>query len=204
MSGLSTTGSTVLTGLDQLPPSINLWRHALHWFGGIGIIVLAVAILPLLGVGGMQLYRAETPGPGQGREVDPRITETAKALWLVYSLITAVGIVALKLAGMNWLDAMCHTFSAMGWAASRPRLQRRLVQIPCRSSWSRVDVARGAEFRTSLRRNPPPDARALPRRPEARGSSCSWARASCSSPCCCTFPAPTRRSPHHCVTRPST
>ena len=114
MSGLTTTGSTVLSGLDQLPPSINLWRHALHWFGGIGIIVLAVAILPLLGVGGMQLYRAETPGPVKDEKLTPRITETAKALWLSYSLITVVGILALKLAGMNWLDAICHTFSAMG------------------------------------------------------------------------------------------
>jgi trk system potassium uptake protein TrkH len=70
MSGLTTTGSTVLTGLDKLPPSINLWRHALHWFGGIGIIVLAVAVLPLLGVGGMQLYRAETPGPVKDEKAD--------------------------------------------------------------------------------------------------------------------------------------
>jgi trk system potassium uptake protein TrkH len=114
MSGLTTTGSTILTGIDQLPPSINLWRHALHWFGGIGIIVLVVAILPLLGVGGMQLYRAETPGPVKDEKLTPRITETAKALWLSYSAITVFGIFALKLAGMNWLDAICHTFSAMG------------------------------------------------------------------------------------------
>jgi trk system potassium uptake protein TrkH len=114
MSGLTTTGSTILTNLDQLPPSINLWRHALHWFGGIGIIVLAVAILPLLGVGGMQLYRAETPGPVKDEKLTPRITETAKALWFSYSAITVLGIVALKIAGMNWLDAICHTFSAMG------------------------------------------------------------------------------------------
>ncbi|MCU0758538.1 MAG: potassium transporter [Steroidobacteraceae bacterium] len=113
MSGLTTTGSTVLTGLDDLPPSINLWRHALHWFGGIGIIVLAVAILPLLGVGGMQLYRAETPGPVKDEKLTPRITETAKALWLSYSVITAIGIVALKLCGMSWFDAVCHTFSVM-------------------------------------------------------------------------------------------
>ena len=114
MSGLTTTGSTVLTGLDNLPASINLWRHALHWFGGIGIIVLAVAILPLLGVGGMQLYKAETPGPMKDEKLTPRITETAKALWFTYSAITLAGIASLRIAGMNWLDAICHTFSAMG------------------------------------------------------------------------------------------
>ena len=114
VSGLTTTGSTVITGLDTLQPSINLWRHALHWFGGIGIIVLAVAVLPLLGVGGMALYRAETPGPVKDEKLTPRITETAKALWLTYIGITAVGIIALRAAGMGWLDAICHTFSAMG------------------------------------------------------------------------------------------
>ena len=114
VSGLTTTGSTVLTGLDHLQPSINLWRHALHWFGGIGIIVLAVAVLPLLGVGGMALYRAETPGPVKDEKLTPRITETAKALWMTYIGITAVGIVALRVAGLGWLDAICHTFSAMG------------------------------------------------------------------------------------------
>jgi trk system potassium uptake protein TrkH len=114
MSGLTTTGSTVLTGLDALPASINLWRHALHWFGGIGIIVLAVAVLPLLGVGGMQLYRAETPGPVKDEKLTPRITETAKALWVTYSVITVAGILGLKLCGLSWLDAICHTFSAMG------------------------------------------------------------------------------------------
>lgn len=114
VSGLTTTGSTVITGLDTLPPSINLWRHALHWFGGIGIIVLAVAVLPMLGVGGMALYRAETPGPVKDEKLTPRITETAKALWLTYISITVIGIIALRAAGMGWLDAICHTFSAMG------------------------------------------------------------------------------------------
>jgi trk system potassium uptake protein len=114
MSGLTTTGSTVLSGLDNLPPSINLWRHALHWYGGIGIIVLAVAVLPLLGVGGMQLYKAETPGPMKDEKLTPRITGTAKALWLAYSTFTLLGILALKAAGASWLDAICHTFSAMG------------------------------------------------------------------------------------------
>ena len=88
MSGLSTTGATVLTGLDTMAPSLNMWRAALHWYGGMGIIVLAVAILPLLGVGGMQLYKAETPGPVKNEKLTPRITQTAKALWFVYLLIT--------------------------------------------------------------------------------------------------------------------
>jgi trk system potassium uptake protein TrkH len=114
MSGLTTTGSTVLNGLDQLPESINLWRCMLHWIGGIGIIVLAVAVLPLLGVGGMQLYKAETPGPVKDEKLTPRITETAKALWFAYLAITAGGIVALRMAGLSWFDAICHCFSAIG------------------------------------------------------------------------------------------
>ena len=101
MSGLTTTGATVLTGLDALPPSVNLWRHELNWLGGMGIIVLAVAILPLLGVGGMQLYKAETPGPMKDSKLTPRIASTAKALWLVYFGITAACIASLKLAGMT-------------------------------------------------------------------------------------------------------
>jgi trk system potassium uptake protein TrkH len=112
-SGITTTGSTVLTRLEELPPAINLWRHALHWYGGMGIIVLALAILPLLGVGGMQLYKAETPGPIKDTKLTPRITETAKALWLTYTGITIACIVALKVVGMNWFDAICHAFSTM-------------------------------------------------------------------------------------------
>jgi trk system potassium uptake protein TrkH len=113
MSGLSTTGATVLVGLERLPPSINLWRAALHWYGGMGIIVLVVAILPLLGVGGMQLYKAETPGPVKNEKLTPRITETAKALWFIYLLITLACIAALRLAGMNWFDAVFHAFSTL-------------------------------------------------------------------------------------------
>lgn len=114
MSGLTTTGSTVLTGLDQLPPSLNFWRHALEWFGGLGIIVMALAVLPLLGVGGMQLYKGQTPGPVKEERLAPRITETVKSLWLVYALITAAGIVSLRICGMSWFDAICHAFSAVG------------------------------------------------------------------------------------------
>jgi len=113
MSGLSTTGATVLVGLDDLPPSVNLWRHALCWYGGMGIIVLVVAILPLLGVGGMQLYKAETPGPVKNDKLTPRITQTAKALWFVYFLITVACILSLRIAGMDWFDAVCHAFAAM-------------------------------------------------------------------------------------------
>jgi trk system potassium uptake protein TrkH len=113
MSGLSTTGATVLVGLEHLPPSINLWRAALHWYGGMGIIVLVVAILPLLGVGGMQLYKAETPGPVKNEKLTPRITETAKTLWFIYLLITLACIACLRLAGMNWFDAIFHAFSTL-------------------------------------------------------------------------------------------
>jgi trk system potassium uptake protein TrkH len=114
MSGMSTTGATVLSGLDTMSPSINLWRHELNWLGGMGIIVLAVAVLPLLGIGGRQLFKAETPGPMKDSALTPRITETARNLWLVYCMITAACIVLLKAAGMNWLDAICHAFAAMG------------------------------------------------------------------------------------------
>jgi trk system potassium uptake protein TrkH len=114
MSGLTTTGATVLTGLDSMPQAINLWRHELVWMGGMGIIVLAVAIMPLLGIGGRQLYKAETPGPMKDAALTPRITETARSLWLVYLGISIACIVSLKIAGMSWFDALCHGFSAMG------------------------------------------------------------------------------------------
>ena len=92
-SGLTTTGGTVLSGLEYLPRSINLWRHLLSWLGGMGIIVLAVAILPMLGVGGMQIYRAEMPGPMKDSKLTPRIGQTAKLLWAVYAGLTAACIV---------------------------------------------------------------------------------------------------------------
>jgi trk system potassium uptake protein TrkH len=111
-SGLTTTGATVMTSLDQLPPAINLWRHALQWYGGMGVVVLAVAVLPLLGVGGMQLYRAEMQGAYKDK-LTPRITDTAKTLWLVYAGLTTVCVLALRAAGMDWFDALCHAFSAL-------------------------------------------------------------------------------------------
>ena len=113
MSGLTTTGATVLTGLDDLPKSILYYRQQLQWLGGMGIIVLAVAVLPMLGVGGMQLYRAETPGPVKDTKLTPRITETAKALWYVYLAFTITCLVGYMAAGMGWFDALCHAFSTV-------------------------------------------------------------------------------------------
>lgn len=113
MSGLTTTGATILTGLDELPKSILYYRQQLQWLGGMGIIVLAVAVLPMLGVGGMQLYRAETPGPVKDTKLTPRITETAKALWYVYLAFTILCAVGFWVAGMNFFDAICHAFSTV-------------------------------------------------------------------------------------------
>lgn len=118
MSGFTTTGASVLPSgnfqtLESIPHGIIFWRALTHWFGGMGVLVLCVAILPFLGVGGMQIYRAEMPGPSKDR-LTPRITTTAKLLWGVYALLTLVEILLLKyLGGMNWFDATCHTFATM-------------------------------------------------------------------------------------------
>ncbi|MDH5469053.1 MAG: TrkH family potassium uptake protein [Gammaproteobacteria bacterium] len=112
-SGLTTTGATVITGLDDLPPSILFYRQQLQWLGGMGIIVLAVAIMPMLGVGGMQLYRAETPGPIKDNKLTPRITETAKALWYIYLSLTIVCALGYWAAGMSVFDAISHSFSTI-------------------------------------------------------------------------------------------
>ena len=113
MSGLTTTGTTILSGLDELPPAILYYRHQIQWLGGLGMIVLAVAVLPMLGVGGMQLYRAELPGPVKDAKLTPKITKTAAALWYVYLVITFACFVAYKLAGMSLFDAICHSFSTV-------------------------------------------------------------------------------------------
>jgi trk system potassium uptake protein TrkH len=113
-SGLTASGATVLSGLDRLPPSINIWRGFMIWLGGMGVIVLAVAILPLLGVGGSQLFKAETPTPMKDTKLTPRIAETAKGLWLVYFALTVACGLAYHWAGMSWLDAVMHAFTTMG------------------------------------------------------------------------------------------
>ena len=113
-SGLTASGGTVLSGLDQLPPSINLWRGFMIWLGGMGVIVLTVAILPLLGVGGSQIFKAETPGPMKDTKLTPRIAETAKGLWLVYFALTGLCLLCYRWAGMTWVDSLMHAFTTMG------------------------------------------------------------------------------------------
>lgn len=113
LSGLTTTGATVLTGLDFLPKSILYYRQQLQWLGGIGIIVIAVAVLPMLGIGGMQLYRAETPGPVKDSKLTPRITETAKALFFIYVSLTLACLFAYWAAGMSLFDAIGHAFATV-------------------------------------------------------------------------------------------
>ncbi len=114
MSGLTATGATVLAGLDALPNSINLWRAQLHWLGGLGVIVLVVAVLPLLGVGGRQMFKAETPTPMKDQKLTPRMAETAKGLWVVYILLTLACIAVFHVLGMSLFDAVVHGFSVMG------------------------------------------------------------------------------------------
>ncbi|MEC9191112.1 MAG: TrkH family potassium uptake protein [Pseudomonadota bacterium] len=113
VSGLTTTGATVISGLDELPQSILFYRQLLQWLGGMGIIVLAVALLPMLGIGGMQLYRAESPGPVKDNKLVPRLAETAKSLWLLYLSLTVVCMLAYWAAGMSIFDAISHSFSTV-------------------------------------------------------------------------------------------
>jgi len=112
-SGLSTTGATVLTGIDSLPRAILYYRQQLQWLGGMGIVVLAVAIMPMLGVGGMQLYRSEIPGPVKDNKLSPRIADTAKTLWIIYCGLTVLCALAYAMAGMSWFDAIGHSFSTI-------------------------------------------------------------------------------------------
>lgn len=112
ISGYSTTGSSILTDIESMPKGILFWRSATHWIGGMGIIVLTVAILPLLGIGGMQLFMAEAPGPSADK-MHPRITETAKRLWLIYFILTITEFLLLKIAGMTWFDAINHAMATM-------------------------------------------------------------------------------------------
>jgi trk system potassium uptake protein len=135
MSGLTTTGATVIVGIDELPRSILYYRQQLQWLGGMGIIVLAVAVLPMLGIGGMQLYRAETPGPMKDSKLTPRITETAKALWYIYLGLTITCGTAYWIAGMSLFDAVGHAFSTVAiggfstYDASMGHFDSRVIEM---------------------------------------------------------------------------
>ena len=120
MSALTATGATALVGLDGLPVSVNVWRCFLQYIGGLGIILLVVAVLPLLGLGGMQLYRAETPGPLKDDRLTPRIAETARGLWTVYFALSAACLLAYRVAGMSWPDAFMHMCTTMGLGGFSP------------------------------------------------------------------------------------
>ncbi len=112
ISGYSTTGSSILTDIESMPKGILFWRSSTHWIGGMGIIVLTIAILPLLGIGGMQLFMAEAPGPSADK-LHPRITDTAKRLWIIYFSLTLIEFFLLKFAGMTWFDAINHAMATM-------------------------------------------------------------------------------------------
>lgn len=113
MSALTATGATLLSGLDNLPPSLNVWRAELQWLGGMGVIVLVVAVLPVIGVGGRQIARAEIPGSMKDDRLTPRMTQTAKGLWAIYFALTLACLLAYWLAGMSWLDALIHSFTTL-------------------------------------------------------------------------------------------
>lgn len=112
-SGFSTTGATILSDIETLPRSINLWRCETHWLGGMGIVALTVALLPIMGVGGFQLIKAETTGPEKGK-LTPKITNTAKILWILYFSLTVAETLLLKIAGMDFIDALSHAFATLG------------------------------------------------------------------------------------------
>ena len=112
MSGFTTTGASIMTDIEALSRGLLFWRSLTHWLGGMGIILLSLAILPILGIGGMQLYKAEVPGPTSDK-LSPRVRETAKFLWFVYVLFTAVEVLLLKFGGMSWYDSLCHSFGTM-------------------------------------------------------------------------------------------
>ncbi len=113
VSGFTTTGATVIDHIDSLPWAVRFYRQFLQWLGGIGIVVLAIAVLPMLGIGGMQLYKSEVPGPIKDSKLKPRITQTAKTLWYIYLVLTVACALSYYVAGMNWFDAIIHSFSTV-------------------------------------------------------------------------------------------
>ena len=123
MSGFTTTGATVLREIDRIAPEILFWRNLTQWIGGMGIIILSLAIFPALGIGSFLLFKAEIPGGSTVERMQPRLAETAKLLWKTYVVLTALEILALRLAGMGWFDAVCHTFSTVATGGFSPHTQ---------------------------------------------------------------------------------
>ena len=166
MSGLTATGATLLEGLDQLAPSINVWRAELQWLGGMGVIVLVVAILPMVGVGGRQISKAEIPGPMKDEALTPRMTQTAKGLWIVYVALTAACLLAYRAAGMPWLDALIHSFTTLSLGRFLVlRRESRLLQLaPDRVRVDGFHAARRHQLRLALPGVAGPQPCALPPR----------------------------------------
>jgi len=135
VSGFTTTGASILTDIESVSKGLLFWRSFIQWLGGMGIIVLSIAILPFIGVGGMQLYKAEVPSPVPDK-LKPRIKDTAKILWKVYVLITAAEIGLLMLGGMSFFDAVCHALTTLPPADSRQRIRRRPFTTAPISTWS--------------------------------------------------------------------
>jgi trk system potassium uptake protein len=187
MSGLTTTGATVLTGLDALPTSVNLWRCFLQWMGGMGILVLAVAILPLLGMGGSQLFRAEASGPMKDAKLTPRIAETAKGLWSIYLVFSLVCLFAYRLGGMSWMDAWMHMFTTVSlgglssYDASFGHFQSPLLEWMC-TVFMLLGSCSFALYFVALRKR---SAWLIVSDPEVRGTMLLLVGPACSSPCCC-------------------
>ena len=191
LSGLTTTGATVLTGLDDLPRSVLFYRQLLQWLGGMGIIVLAVAVLPMLGVGGMQLYRAESPGPIKDSKLTPRIAHTAKALWYIYLGLTVLCGFAYWVAGMNGFDGhLPCVFDGCHRRLLHPRLEHRLFrQRRDRDRGHRLHGARRDQLRAALCRIG--SAQSVPVLAGCGSCACTWALWRWSAPwwwqrCCCT------------------
>src|SRR5690554_4183174 len=150
MSGLTTTGASVLSGLDEMAPSLLYYRQQLQWLGGMGVVVLAVAILPMLGVGGMQLYKAEIPGPMKESKLTPRIAETAKALWYVYLLVTVSCVAGYWFAGLPLFEAICHSFSTVSTGGFSTRDASMAAFDSAAVDW----VARSEEHTSELQSRP--------------------------------------------------
>ena len=165
ISGLTTTGATVITGLDRLPESLLFYRQLLQWMGGIGIVVIAVAILPMLGVGGMQLYRAETPGPIKDNKLTPRIAETAKVLFFIYLILTLACAGLYWAGGMSLFDAIAHAFStvsiggfsthddSMAWFASQEGMNGDFILSVCMIFMVIAGLNFGLHYYTFARRS---------------------------------------------------